>query len=105
LLQADIDLMSGTLHAEDKDYKTAYSYFFEAFEGLNTLEDPRAINTLKYMILCKIMTNSTDEIYQLLNGKHGLNYAGTHLEAMRAITKTHSEKSLVRFRDVLTQYD
>jgi hypothetical protein len=52
-LQADIDTQSGTLHAEEKDFKTGYSYFYEAFEQLSALDDPRAVSVLKYMLLCK----------------------------------------------------
>jgi 26S proteasome regulatory subunit N6 len=59
--QGTIDLQSGILDAEKKDYKKAYSYF-EAFEAFNALEDPKAIFSLKYMLLCKIMVNQADDV-------------------------------------------
>jgi 26S proteasome regulatory subunit N6 len=55
-LQADIDSMSGTLHTEEGDYKTAHSYFLEAFEQLDQMnQSDAAMIALKYMMLCKIL--------------------------------------------------
>ena len=104
-LQADIDLMSGILNSQDKDYKTAYSYFYESFEAFNSMEDVRAILPLKYMILSKIMTDMSDDVYSILNGKYGLKYMGPALQAMKDITDAHAEKSLRKFQSALSKHD
>lgn len=55
--QAVVSAAGITHAAEEKDWKTAYSYFFEAFEGYDSIDSPRAITALKYMLLCKIVLN------------------------------------------------
>lgn len=51
VLQAQIDVMAGTLHAEEKDYKTAFSYFYESLENFESVANPRAVDVIKYMLL------------------------------------------------------
>ncbi|UZJ53168.1 hypothetical protein CBS101457_002488 [Exobasidium rhododendri] len=104
LLQAQLDLQSGVLHAEDKDYTTAYSYFFETLEGLSSQDDPRAPSALKYMLLCKIMLNLTDDVNAIIEGKMAQKYPGRDIEAMKAVAKAHEERSLEKFEIALKEY-
>ncbi|KAL2655540.1 hypothetical protein AAZV13_04G071900 [Glycine max] len=102
--QGAIDLQSGILHAEEKDYKTAYSYFFEAFESFNALDDPKAVFSLKYMLLCKIMVNQADDVGGIISSKAGLQYLGPDLDAMKAVADAHSKRSLKLFEIALRDY-
>jgi 26S proteasome regulatory subunit N6 len=59
-LQAEIDMQAGILCAAEKDFKTAYSYFYEAFEGYNTIKDSaQAVKAIKYMLLGKVTRHLT----------------------------------------------
>ncbi|KNA02741.1 hypothetical protein SOVF_215810, partial [Spinacia oleracea] len=102
--QGTIDLQSGILHAEEKDYKTGYSYFYEAFEAFNALEDPRAVYSLKYMLLCKVMVNQADDVAGIISSKAGLQYLGPDLDAMKAIADAYSKRSLKLFEASLVNF-
>ncbi|KAG2090032.1 uncharacterized protein F5147DRAFT_725294, partial [Suillus discolor] len=86
-LQAALDLQSGVLHAEDKDYATAYSYFYETFKNMSSQDDPAALNALEYMLLCKVMLNMLRKI-----------------ESMRAIALAHQNRNLSAFEKALQDY-
>jgi 26S proteasome regulatory subunit N6 len=135
-LQADLDTVSGILHCDEKDYKTAYSYFFEAFENyshtvkektvdLHTSSDKAllapghensalsfkertqlelSVNCLKYMLMCKIMSNNKEEVNSLINGKLALRYATPELEAMRAVSAAHHAASLKSFQAAMHKF-
>ncbi|KAI8149472.1 PCI domain-containing protein [Fennellomyces sp. T-0311] len=104
LLQAALDMQSGVLHSEEKDYKTAYSYFFEAFEGYSSQDDPKAVLSLKYMLLCKIMLNLPEDIHSILGGKVALRYSGADIEAMKAVANAHQNRNLQEFETTLATY-
>lgn len=122
-LQASIDTMSGTIHTEEGDYNTAHSYFLEAFEQLDQMnEQAQAVPCLKYMMLCRILDsltkslklsakgaigadkNATLDISTLLTSRQAVKYAGRDLEAMNAIAKAATTRSLNQFETVLNEY-
>ena len=104
IVQAGLDMQSGILLAEDKDYKTAYSYFYEALEGYNSQDDPRAIMALKYMLLSKVMLNLTDDVYSIITGKMAQKYQGRDIDAMKAVANAHKNRSLSEFQKALDTY-
>lgn len=104
-MQAALDLQSGVLHAADeKDFKTAYSYFYEAFEGFDSVESPKALTALKYMLLSKIMVNNPEDVQQIVSGKLAIKYAGPDIDAMKAVAQASHKRSLADFQQVVKQY-
>ncbi|XP_076809470.1 26S proteasome non-ATPase regulatory subunit 11-like isoform X2 [Clavelina lepadiformis] len=104
-MQAALDRQSGILNAaEEKDWKTAYSYFYEAFEGYDSIESNKAVSSLKYMLLCKIMLGAPDDVQALLGGKLALKYSGNEIEAMKCVAKASRNRSISELKDVLTLY-
>lgn len=58
--------MSGTLHCEEGDYKTSFSYFLESYEAFDSQDDPRALRSLKVRIMIYPTLNTPNKcIFEL----------------------------------------
>lgn len=106
LIQAALDMQSALVHADEDDFKTAYSYFIEALEGYAGQDDPRGATALKYLMLCKIMMDQADDLDALIAGKTAQRYAANskEVEAMKAVGIAYKHRSLEEFETALGSY-
>lgn len=75
MLQAEIDMMSGLISVDEKDYGTAYSYFYETFEGYRSMNQlDLAGAAFKFMLFSKVMAKNPDDCLNLINSSISLNY-------------------------------
>lgn len=103
LFQAQIDLQSGLLHMEEHDYRTAYSYFYEAFEGFHSLGDEAVLarQALRYLVLSKVFSGSQDDVNTLLQSSHVLAYNGPELKTLRSIAEAYFKSDTHLFNTIL----
>lgn len=103
LMQAELDEMSGILHCEENDNLTAYSYFLEAHEAYEQVNDPRSLEALTYMCLCKILSDSPADVPSIISGKYGVKHADK-LEAIGAVAVAAKHRSLEEFQQAVDKY-
>ena len=101
VLHADIEKTAGILHLAEKDYRIAYSYFYEAFEAFHTNgEKKTALETFQYMLLAKIMQDSIDDANNIVQGRYGQIYSNDS-GLMIEILNAYKTKTLVDLAQIL----
>lgn len=102
-LQSEIDMQSGMINAHEGDFRTSFSYFFEANEGyINKGDLKKSLTSLQYMILCKIMNEQAEEVKTILNVKHLQSYTSEpSVIELTKIAKIVENKSLEDFSKAL----
>lgn len=97
-------MQSGALHLEESDAKTAFSYFFEAFEAFHLAGDRRAFAAMKYGMLSKILSGQPQDVAIMAAQRQYLPYAGRETEAFKAVATSYIKRDLRTFEQCLREY-
>ena len=106
VLQAQIDKISGLISADERDYKTAYSYFYETFECYRSMNEfDQAGVAFKFMLFSKIMDKHSQDALQLINSSISLRFQNRHIEAMKEVANAAKNQNLLQFSRCATTYE
>lgn len=98
-------MMSGLISCDERDYNTAYSYFYETFEGYRSMnEHVLAGLAFKYMLFSKNMDGKNDECMLLINSSISLKYQSKDVDAMKAVAQAGKEQNLIAFENCKTNF-
>eukprot|EP01062_Namystynia_karyoxenos_P074244 TRINITY_DN71110_c0_g1_i1.p1 TRINITY_DN71110_c0_g1~~TRINITY_DN71110_c0_g1_i1.p1 ORF type:complete len:484 (+),score=240.04 TRINITY_DN71110_c0_g1_i1:97-1548(+) len=107
LVQAEIDMQSGIIGAEEGDFRLSFSYFYEAFEGYHGTGEHRkeAEQALTYMLMSKILDEHLDDLHNIMAQKSVLPYRDHRaVVALNAIADAHRASDLHRFNSTRSEY-
>lgn len=89
MLQAEIDMMSGLIAVDEKDYTTGYSYFYETFEGYRSMNEFELAGVaFKFMLFSKVMNKQPDDTLNIINSSISLKFhQNRSTDAMKAVAQ------------------
>ena len=98
--------MSGLISADEKDYNTAYSYFYETFEGYRSMNEiTLAGYAFKFMLFSKVMSKQPDDCLNLINSSVSLKFQNRDVEAMKAVAQASKQQNLLMFEKCKQVYE
>jgi len=99
-------MMSGLISADEKDYATSYSYFYETFEGYRSMnETDMAGSAFKFMLFSKVMNKQPSDCLNLINSSVSLKFQGRDVEAMKAVAQASQQQNLLMFEKCKQAYE
>ena len=99
-------MMSGLIACDEKDYNTAYSYFYETFEGYRSMNEILlAGGAFKYMLFSKVMAKSPEDAMNLINSSVSLKFQNRDVEAMKAVAQAAKQQNLLMFEKCKQVYE
>jgi 26S proteasome regulatory subunit N6 len=97
--QGIIDLQSGILHAD----RGALQNFIQLLAYWR-ISDPKAISSLKYVLLCKIMVSQVDDFAGIISLEGRNEVSGSDVYAMKAMADAYSKRLLKYFETAIRNY-